>query len=72
VRHLKGEPELLQPKPTGATARTEMFLVGPQRDRWFMIRANRMIGVREKVHINPTDPSRAELDVTGTGSRMGD
>src|SRR2546428_3090747 len=61
---------LLQPKPAGAAARTETLLVGAQRDRRFIISADRVIGIGEKVHILATDPSGAEFDIARARSRV--
>ena len=54
---------LLQSKPAGTTARTEVFLIGAQGDRRLVIGAGRMIGIGEEVNVHATNPPRAELDV---------
>src|SRR6266542_3611418 len=62
----------LQPEPAGAAARTEMLLVGAQRDRRFIIGADGVIGIGEKVHIDATDPSGAEFDIARARSGVSD
>src|SRR5436190_11964275 len=62
----------LQPKPAGAAARTEMLLVGAQRDRRLVISAYRMIGIGEEVHIHAADPPGPEFDVARARPRVGD
>ena len=47
---------ILQSKPAGAAARTEVLLVGAHGDRRFVIGARRAFGIGEKVHIHTADP----------------
>src|SRR6185295_13771297 len=54
---------LLESKPPGTAARTEVLFVGAQRDGWLVVGSSRTIGIGEEVHVHAADPPRAELDV---------
>jgi hypothetical protein len=61
---------LLQAKPTGTAARTEMLLVGTQRHRRFVVSPDRVIGIGEKVHVDATDSPGPKFDIAQARSPM--